>query len=190
MGKLQDYFSEQVNNFNFYHANLVIKPTEEDIHKLITTLKKIKTFNILLDGMLFREKDFPVELSKIFKSVGEIRDIQIQQSILTEYNDPYKIYIQYLYEYKMTHLEINKSYQEELDYLSQKLNLASEYHIDEHIINNIRTRIKISYDEIRKIIDSISPENLHEIRIKLKRIFYTLFMLGEMQDIQKLDKIQ
>lgn len=190
MAKFQDYFSEQVKNFTLYHSNLLVKPTEEDIHKLRTTLKKIKTFNLLLDGMLYREKDFPSELSKIFKTVGEIRDIQIQQSILKDYNDPYKIYVQYLLEYKISHFNINNSYEYELNYIKEKMDLVSQYQVDEQIINNIKTRIRMIYDEIEKMIFDISPENLHEIRIKLKRIFYTLFMLGELQDIPKLDNIQ
>ena len=189
MARIQDYFNEQINNFKLYHSNLLVKPTEEDIHKLRTTLKKLKTLNILLDGLLYREKDFPIELTNIFKLVGEIRDIQIQQVILKDYNDPYKIYIQYLYEHKLSHFKIKENFDDELKYLTEKLNTVSEYHIDKQIINNIKTRIKMSYDEIKNM-QSISIENLHEVRIKIKRIFYTLFMLGELEDIEKFDKIQ
>ena len=92
MTRFQDYFAEQVKNFNHYHSNLVAKTTEEDIHKLRTTIKKLRTFNILLDGLLFRQKDFPIGFSDVFKFSGEIRDIQVQQKILEEYNDPYKIF--------------------------------------------------------------------------------------------------
>ena len=83
----QDYFTEQIKNFNEYHSNLLVEVNKEDIHKLRTTIKKLKTFNILLDGLLFREKDFPIELKNLFNKLGEIRDIQIQQKILNEYDD-------------------------------------------------------------------------------------------------------
>jgi len=190
MTKFQNYFAEQKRIFTEYHSNLLIKTTEEDIHKLRTTLKRLKTFNILLDGLLFRQKDFPIELTNLFKMSGEIRDIQIQQKILEEYDDGYKAYLLYLYEDRLKKFKISKSYQAELDYLTEKMNKVDEYHIDEQIIKNIQTYIELVYNDIRNMVENISPQNLHEIRIKLKRVYYTLLMLGELQDVEKLNKIQ
>lgn len=190
MTRFQDYFSDLLKTFNECHCKLLQKTTEEDIHKLRTTLKKIKTFNILLDGMLFRQKDFPSSLTNLFKCVGEIRDIQIQQNILQPYDDSYKVYLLYMYEDRLKKFKIKEDFTSEIQYLMNKLDKVEDYHIDEQIIMNIQTQIKMSYDSISDMIKNISPENLHEIRIKLKRIFYTLYLLGELNEIEKLDMIQ
>ena len=190
MTRFQDYFNEQIKTFNECHSNLLEQTTEKDIHRLRTTLKKLKTFNILLDGLLFRQKDFPVEFSNLFKLSGEIRDIQIQQKILDEYEDGYKAYLLYVYEDRLKKFKIKDNFEKEIQYLTDKLNKVEDYHIDDQVITNIQTRIEISYDDIRSMIENISPENLHEIRIKIKRIYHTLLMLGELNNIEKLDNIQ
>ena len=65
-----------------------------------------------------------------------------------------------------------------------------EFHIDEQILANVRSRIEIGLSDIRDIYQDISPTNLHEIRIRLKRIYYTLLMLDEKDQIKKIDDIQ
>jgi CHAD domain-containing protein len=190
MTRFQDYFTELIKTFNECHQNLLQKTTEEDIHKLRTTLKKLKTFSILLDGLLFIEKDFPIELSNLFKLLGQMRDVQIQQNILQEYEDGYKSYLLYMYESKLKNFKIKDDFTYEIQYLTDKLNQVEDYHIDEQFINNIKNRIKKCYGEVRNMYKIVSPLNLHEMRIKLKRIHYTLFMLGEFNDIEKIDKIQ
>lgn len=188
MTRFQEYFEEQIRIFNLHHSNLLQKVTEEDIHKIRTTLKRIKTFNILLDGLLFREKDFPPGFTNLFKLTGEIRDIQIQQKILDEYKDPYQLYLSEKLRIKIAHFNIKDSFQEELKYLSDKLDRVEEYHIDDQIIINIKTRVEMSLSDIRNI--TITPENLHEVRIKLKRSYYTLLMLNEREYIDQLNNIQ
>ena len=190
MNRFQEYFADQTRIFNEHHSNLLEKVTEEDIHKIRTTLKRLKSFNIVLDGLLFRDKDFPVEFNNLFKLTGEIRDIQIQQKLLVEYDDPYNSYLKYMCEYKIKHFKIKDNFQEEFQYLNDKLDRVEEYHINEQIISNIKTRVEMSLSDIRNMIVEISPSNLHEIRIKLKRIYYTLLMLDERENIKKLDNIQ
>jgi len=190
MTRFQDYYTELIKTFDECHQNLLKQTTEQYIHKLRTTLKKLKTFNILLDGLLFRQKDFPIELTNLFKLSGEIRDIQIQQKILQNYDDGYKAYLLYLYEDRLKKFKIKESFSNEIQYLTEKLDRVEDYHIDEQIIMNIKTRIEMSYDDIRNMIRDISPENLHDIRKKIKRIYYTLLMLGELDLIDKLDDLQ
>jgi CHAD domain-containing protein len=190
MIRIKNYYTEQIRVFNECHSNLLKAVTEQDIHKLRTTLKRLKTFNILLDGLLFRQKDFPIEFTNLFKLSGEIRDIQIQQKILEEYDDSYKSYLLFVYEDRLKKFKIKESFENEIQYLTDKLNRVDNYHIDEQIIINIQTRIEMGYDDIRIMVDNISPETLHEIRIKLKRIYYTLLMLSEMNDAEKLNNIQ
>jgi len=190
MTRFQDYFTELTKTFNECHQNLLQQTIEQDIHKLRTTLKKLKTFNILLDGLLFREKDFPLEFDNLFKLSGEIRDIQIQQKILEEYDDGYKAYLLYMYEDRLKKFKIKESFDDELIYLTDKLNRVEDYHIDEQIIMNIQTRIEMSYDDIRSMVEKISTENLHDLRKRIKRIYYNLLMLGDLSDIQKIDQIQ
>ena len=190
MTRFEDYHNELIKTFNECHSNLLKQTTEQDIHKLRTTLKKLKTFNILLDGLLFRQKDFPIELTNLFKLSGEIRDIQIQQNILEEYDDGYKVYLLYMYEDRLNKFRIKENFNDELQYLIDKLDKVEDYHIDEQIIMNIQTRIQMGYDDIRNMIKNISPENLHEIRIKLKRIYYTLLMLNDLENTKNLDQMQ
>ena len=190
MTRFQDYYTELIKTFNECHSKLLNKTTEEDIHKLRTTLKKLKTFNILLDGLLFRQKDFPIELTNLFKLSGEIRDIQIQKNILDEYEDSYKAYLLFMCEHKISKFKIKENFDTELQHLTDKLNAVEDYHIDDQIIKNIQTRINVSYDEITEMINNVSPENLHDIRKKIKRIYYTRLMLGDPKDIEKLYKIQ
>ena len=186
----QDYFTEQIKNFNEYHSNLLVEVNKEDIHKLRTTIKKLKTFNILLDGLRFREKDFPIELKNLFNKLGEIRDIQIQQKILNEYDDNiFNKNLSLLYNHKISLFEINKDFDKELQYLNDKLDKVEDYHIDEQIIINIKNHIENSFNEIYNMMENISPSILHDIRIKFKRIYYTLILLGEknekMYDLQE-----
>lgn len=190
MTRFQEYFSELINKFNEHHSNLLQETTEEDIHKIRTTLKKLRTFNILLDGLLFRDKDFPIELKNLFKSSGEIRDIQIQLNILKDYEDNYKDYLLSLYNSKLEKFKIKEDYQQELQYLSDKLDKVEDYHIDEQIIANIKARIEVNLDETKEMISNVSIDNLHEIRTKIKRSFYTRLMLGIVDNIEILDEIQ
>lgn len=190
MTRLQEYFEEQIKIFNVHHSNLLVEVTEEDIHKIRTTLKRLKNFNILLDGLLFREKDFPSGFTNLFKLSGQIRDIQIQQKILAEYIDPYQLHLSDMLERKLEYFSIKESFEEEFQYLTDKLDRIEEFHIDEQILANVRSRIEIGLSDIRNIYQDISPSNLHEIRIRLKRIYYTLLMLDERDQIKKLDNIQ
>jgi len=189
MTKFEKYFIEQIENFKTYHSNLVTQITEDDVHKLRTTLKRLRTLNIILDGLLFREKDFPTELSKLFKSAGDIRDIHIQQSIFREYDDEYNNYLMESYKSKIAKFKINSTYQKELEYLTDKLNKVKNYHIEDEIIGNIEARIDIGLDEIRDF-SNITPENLHDIRKKIKHIFYIFMMLGIDKVSNNLDELQ
>ena len=188
MTRLQEYFEDQIRIFNEHHSRLLIDVTEEDIHKIRTTLKRLKNFNILLDGLLFREKDFPVGFTNLFKLSGEIRDIQIQQKILLGYESIYQYYLSGVLENKLEFFNIKNSFEEEFQYLGGKLDRIEEFHIDEQIIANVNTRVEIGLSDIRNM--PITPENLHEIRIRLKRIYYTLLMLDEKEHIKQLDDIQ
>ena len=188
MTRLQEYFEDQKKIFNEHHSRLLIDVTEDDIHKIRTTLKRLKNFNILLDGLLFRDKDFPSGFTNLFKLLGEIRDIQIQQKILTEYRDPYQLYLSEMLEQKLYCFNIKDSFQEEFQYINDKLDRIEEYHIDEQILANVRTRIDIGLSDIRNI--SITTTNLHEIRIRLKRVYYTLLMLDENENIENINNIQ
>jgi CHAD domain-containing protein len=188
MTRLQEYFEDQIRIFNEHHSRLLIDVTEEDIHKIRTTLKRLKNFNILLDGLLFRDKDFPTGFTNLFKLSGEIRDIQIQQKILSDYKDPYQLYLSEMLEKKLEHFKIKDSFQEEFKHLSDKLDRIEEFHIDEQILANVNSRVDIGLSDICHI--DITPTNLHEIRIRLKRIYYTLLMLGEKSKINKIDDIQ
>lgn len=191
MTRLQDYFIEQVNIFNECHSSLLKETTKEDIHKLRTTIKRLKTFNILLDGLLFRQKDFPNGLSNLFKMLGGIRDIQIQQKILDDYDENfYTKYLSYSYDHQISKFTIKDSFKDELQYLNDKLDKVEDYHIDEQIIANIKTMIDLGYDDIREMVSIVSTGILHEIRTKFKRIYYNLLMLGESEDIDKLYNIQ
>ena len=187
---LQDYLEEQIIKFNEYHNNLLKNVTKDDIHKLRTTLKKLKAFNLLLDGLLFMDKDFPMELTKLFKMSGEIRDIQIQQSIVEEYDDNYKDYLSKLYNEKVSNFKIKESYVDELKYIKSKLDKVEMYHTADEILGIIQSKIKIISDEIIEMTNNISPSNLHEIRIKLKRIFYIFFMLKMENNANTLDPVQ
>ena len=188
MTRLQEYFEDQIRIFNEHHSRLLIDVTEEDIHKIRTTLKRLKNFNILLDGLLFRDKDFPTGFTNLFKLSGEIRDIQIQQKILADYKDPYQLYLSEMLEKKLDLFKIKESFQEEFKHLSDKLDRIEEFHIDEQILANVNSRVEIGLSDICNI--EITPTNLHEIRIRLKRIYYTLLMLDEKSKINKIDDIQ
>lgn len=48
----------------------------------------------------------------------------------------------------------------------------------------------IIYNEILDMVKNISPDNLHDIRKKIKRIYYIKLMLGDKVDIKKFYDIQ
>lgn len=187
MTKFETFLIDQISNFNIYHSNLLKEITEEDIHKLRTTLKKIKTINIVLNNFLFREKDFPIELAKLFKETGEIRDIHIQQNI-DEWDNKYKKYLSEIYNFKISNFSINNSYQNELNYLLNKMIKVNLHYTEDEIIEGIEDKINICLDEISNT--EISPENLHDIRKKIKNIFYIFMILNNDIIFNNLDKIQ
>lgn len=180
------FFVEQTNIFNECHSNLLNEVTEDDIHKLRTTLKKIKTINFILDNLLFKEKDFPLELTNLFKKSGEIRDIHIQQNI-DQYHNRYKDYLTEIYNLKISNFSINNSYQNEFDYLSNKMEKVNAHYTEDDIIDNIQNKVNICLEEI--VNTDISVENLHDIRKKVKRIFY-IFSIFNIENNFNLDKIQ
>lgn len=190
MTRFEEYFATQINSFNEYHSNLLKEITTEDVHKLRTTLKKLRAFNNLLDGCLFREKDFPLGFKELFKLSGELRDIQIQQLILEEYEDEYKDYLSKLYQTKLNDFKIKDNFEIEIQYLRDKLAKVEDYHIDDQLINNISSQIEVIFAKIQKMVVNISVENLHEIRIQLKRLYYTLLMIGDIESAEKLNSVQ
>lgn len=186
----REYFTERIKTFNTHHSNLLVRATEDDIHKLRTTIKKLRTFNTLLDGLLFRSKDFPVGFIDVFRLTGEIRDIQVQQKVLEEVDSKYKAHLSYLCQNKVSKFKMKKNFQSEIKYLDDKLTMVENYHIDEQIINNIRNHVKILYNEVLDMTSKISPDNLHDIRKKVKRIYYIKLMFGDREDVEKLYNIQ
>lgn len=186
----RDYFTEKIKDFNIYHTNLLFQTTENDIHRLRTSIKKLRTFNTLLDGLLFRYKDFPKGFIEVFKLTGEIRDIQIQQNVLKDIDSKYKSYLIYSCQDKISKFKIKDNFDLEIQYLEDKLSMVENYHIDEQIISNIKTHVKIIYNEILDMVKNISPDNLHDIRKKIKRVYYIKLMLGDKVDIKKFYDIQ
>jgi CHAD domain-containing protein len=191
MIKFKDYLEEQIQTFTECHSRLLSNTTEEDIHKLRTTLKKLKSFNILLDEIL-GNKDFPVELRTLFKSAGEIRDIQVQQKILEQYEDSYKTYLLYLYQEKIANFKIKDSYRGEIEHLRFKLSKIMQMSLgdEEKIKSAMQFYVIRIRDKIKEMCYNVSKENLHDVRIKIKRIYYTLLMLEEFEEAEKLNKIQ
>jgi CHAD domain-containing protein len=189
MIRFEKYFTEQIENFKICHSNLIKEITEDDIHKLRTTLKRLRTLNLILDGLLFREKNFPTELSNLFKSAGEIRDNQIQLNILKEYETNFKRYLNYIINNKIENFKINESYQEELNSLIDKFDKVKKYHLEEEIVGNIEARTDITLDEISNI-SNITTENLHDVRKKIKHVFYVFMMLGIDKASNNLDELQ
>ena len=59
MISIRNYFEEQIRIFDECHRLLLIDKNEKDIHKLRTTLKRLRTLNILLDEILLNRKKFP-----------------------------------------------------------------------------------------------------------------------------------
>lgn len=186
MTNLENFFIGQINIFNMCHSNLLNQITEDDIHKLRTTLKRIKTINFVLNNFLLREKDFPAELTKLFKEAGAIRDIHIQQNI-DEYCNKYKNYLTEMYNLKISNFSINDSYQNELSFLIDKLKKVNVHYTEDEILVNIQNKVDICLEEI--VNTDISVENLHDIRKKVKRIFY-IFSIFNMENNFNLDKIQ
>jgi len=141
MSFLKNYFDELTNTFNIHHINLLQNVTKEDIHKLRTTLKRLKTFNILLDNLLDLKKSFPVGLKSLFKTCGNIRDIQIQQGLLENYEDEYKIYLQDQYEKKLNDFKIDDDFTTELNIIGIKVNAVIDYNTEEEIISKVKSYI-------------------------------------------------
>ena len=188
MIKLEDYYQSICLKFKEYHYNVISNITEDDVHKLRTIIKKLRTFNSLLDGILFRQKDFPLELKKLFKEIGEIRDIQIRLNIM-EHDCPYKTQLKYHLKHLISNLKINDNFDSELNYIKNKLEIVKSYHIDEQIINNIRFHISMLKSDVISMYDNVSVNNIHDIRKKVKRIYYIKNMLGD-TDVEDLYNIQ
>jgi CHAD domain-containing protein len=191
MISIRNYFKEQIKIFDECHARLSINKDEKNIHKLRTTLKRLRTLNILLDEILLRQKKFPENLTELFKSVGEVREVQINNKILKEFDSDIKIYFLYLLKDKINKLKIKEDFEEDKEYLISKLNKALSKYTENETFLIIKNYIKNLEKEIRLMINDVSKDNLHDIRKKIKRVYYTNIMLGlNIDNIENLNQIQ
>ncbi|MEY3420588.1 MAG: hypothetical protein RIR48_873 [Bacteroidota bacterium] len=172
------------------------KYTPDTFHKLRIEIKKL---NALFDLMNYCSKDFkrkktfkPFKL--IFQQAGKVRELQLHEVMLRRYLTGNTL-SNYRYRIKKIRLKEQDKF-----FLLMKSKcikrLKKKYHVIAHQLNKINNKKAVIYLEkkknlINKLLDAdrLEPEQIHELRKRLKILNYSMkFLSLEKQDKQFLEK--
>jgi CHAD domain-containing protein len=171
----------------------------ETFHKLRTEIKKINAvFDILNDCVksFKRTKTFePLEI--IFKSAGEVRDVQVKKKLFEKYKilpNPNRLASQLEKELRNAKEEFNKQITKKI-ISGVKRNLASAAEVIAALKHkDVRSYFKKEEEKIKELLKhELKPEKLHELRRQLKIFYYGLRAGGwSRQDVplHKMDAVQ
>ena len=166
-------------------------PEQEAIHQLRVNIKKIKALLRLMqemDPQDRREKAFRALFADVFKQAGRVREIQINRELLKAYREgsglitslaqmekqETKVLLQVLKTFSWD--QVAKDHQQQLEKLK---------HLDEDSVYKLaRSR---AFRELSKVISlkyQPGPQQLHQVRIKLKAIVEVLAVMVEIHPQQ------
>lgn len=144
---IRDYYIEHKTIFD-QKFRLVLESFDmEAIHKMRTTTKRLRGLFQLIDYLSTKKFKAKKQLKKIrilFKYAGKIREIQIEQLIVWEFEK-----------------KLNENYSDYLEYLLRKEHIEIARFL-KHLPEIDRRESILNHEEILAAIESIKPEKLHK----------------------------
>jgi CHAD domain-containing protein len=167
-------------------------PNEESLRQMRLCVKKMRVVFRLLerltDGGIVAKAQL-TEIRSVFKSAGNIRDFQLQLSLLNSYQIELKLgyseYLAYLNReihvysnvFKADNIIISNSQLVENQILIKHFILVELSELD--ILNRIYAFLRKRLKKIKKAVKIGEEEALHQIRIWYKEVHYLLSLLNK-----------
>ncbi len=186
---LYQFYRERESLFIQYLEKLQIRLNEEDIHNLRRAGKRIKAmsqlFEIIDPSYSYQKGISPIK--DVFNNAGLLREIQVNQRTLATYKPSAKLvkhYKEFVFNQRQVYREQLKTALTEFDPQKQKKTVKKTKKLCKQIEYN--TIVEASLNYIRKnlekicffIADENSEDNVHSIRIHLKRISPVIHMVS------------
>ncbi|MBN2484715.1 MAG: CHAD domain-containing protein [Bacteroidales bacterium] len=178
---LHGYIREMDETFSFHRSRLCKKVNEEDIHYLRRAMKKLKALYRLVeqtDNRFIAKKRFkPVK--KIFNLSGELRELQVNQKLISTYNAPDCVVENYSQFYKERRKHLKKQLNKALKNFDERGHRKSLRKVSKvcarldtgHIIGSVASFIGNTTMQARNFfLPDISEASLHSVRILFKLI--------------------
>ena len=144
---IRDYYIEHKTIFDQKFRLVLDSFDMEAIHKMRTTTKRLRGLFQLIEFLSTKKFKAKKQLKKIrilFKYAGKIREIQIEQLIVWEFEK-----------------KLNENYSDYLEYLLRKEHIEIARFL-KHLPEIDRRESMLNHEEILAAIESINPEKLHK----------------------------
>jgi len=196
---IRAYYEQHKSVFEFNFLMVLDDFNIEAIHKMRTSTKRLRALFILIEflsGKNFKAKKQLKKIRALFRFSGRIREIQIEQQLILEYqtqlDQDYSTYLEYLKQRE--HREIARflkylpSHTERESMLKdEKIKMA----IDQLKMITIKKPaidfVKIKENKIRELTSkSHSNHRIHSNRTHLKQLYYLFEILTHLIKAEKL----
>jgi CHAD domain-containing protein len=186
------FYIKHQRKFQVEMKQYVIAPNEESIRQMRVCIKKMRVIFKLLQRLTDSEINAERQLRNFrvtFKSIGNIRDFQLQRHLLADYKPQFQYefaeYLNYLnaeiYKksdtFKFNKIDIKAAQLIENELFVKHFILIELQ--EKEILKRIYTFLKNRFAKIEKLLKKGTEEGLHQIRIWYKEIYYMLFLLNK-----------
>jgi CHAD domain-containing protein len=186
------FYSKQQGKFQMELNKYATAPNEESIRQMRICVKKMRVIFSLLQRLTDGEINAKQQLSGFrttFKSVGNIRDFQLQLHLLadykTQFHDDFSEYLDYLNSEIHKQSAIFQLPKINIKHIQSVENEALVKHFiliefqEKEILKRIYTFLKKRFSKIEKLLKTGTEEGLHQIRIWYKEIYYLLWLVNK-----------
>lgn len=186
------FYIKQQEKFQAEMKQYAIAPNEESIRQMRLCVKKMRVIFKLLQRLTHGEINAKKQLSELssrFKSIGNIRDFQLQLTLLgfykTQFHYDFAEYFDFLNgeiyrkskAFQLNKIELNHGQITENQLLIKHFILIE---LDENeILIEIFDFLKKQFSKIEKLLKKGTETGLHEIRVLYKEIYYMLSLLNK-----------
>ena len=183
------------NSFGRLLASVDDDAPAKDIHKLRTTARRIEALTAYLpDKICARNEDVIEEIKAIRKRSGKVRDLDVQLQLLEKVADgtqpqQFAVLEDQLQEMrdkraKKLMKEVRslrrKKWMHRLTRLAQDVTTAQKGGVSKkHPLESARERLHILAAKYPDSASMVDPEELHRLRIEIKKIRYTAELSGD-----------
>ena len=186
---LYEYYLHQQRSIVNYLELCLLHPEAELVHELRLSIKKLRAFHKLAEGLLLDQSDEHIHLKhrvrKLFKAAGQLRDTQVQILMLSRFGEQtdiqYPEFDTWLKTREMKQIQrFTKNPkqvvpQAEAQSNHQKIGKLLSLAEDEAILKSASEVLSDVYSTMRNLLAGhMSERNLHRIRIIAKQMRYII----------------
>jgi len=167
----------------------------KQVHKLRTTARRLEALtNYLPEKVIAKHEDVIDEIQSIRKKSGKVRDLDVQLSLLSKVSSDaqrpqFEVLENRLLErrerrtqklYKEVRLLQRKKWLNRLERFSKDVkNTATDELKKGEPLKSAKERLKVLAARYPDRVSMVDPEELHQLRIELKKIRYTAELAGK-----------